>query len=142
MRFDIRLKLDSIMEESEAKTATVTKFKELIGKIMEEENTTVLYPYSSSSSAAPVTVLARTPNTFTELKMYLPIIKTPLKGSDLVYGQVYIGTNSVYTDWNTNFLEWSKDNGHGLFMKYVQDERITPVGYLLYTHKMSNSPWY
>ena len=109
---------------------------------MEEENTTVLYPYSSSSSAAPVTVLARTPNTFTELKRYLPSIKPPLKDSDLVYGQVYIGTNSVYTDWNTNFLEWSKDNGHGLFMKYVQDERITPVGYLLYTHKMSNSPWY
>ena len=130
------------MDEPDAKAATVAKFKELISKIMEEENTTVIYPYSTSSSAVPITTMARMPNTFIELKRYLPSIKPPLKDSDLVYGQVYIGTNTEYADWNTNFLEWTKDNGHGVYKKFVQDERLTVVGYLLYTHKMSNSPWY
>jgi len=142
IRFDFRIRLDSIMMENEAKSAIVVKFKEMIGKIMEEENTMVLYPYSSSSSAVPITAMARMPNTFIELKRYVPSIKPPLKDSDLVYGQIFIGTNSTYQDWNTNFLEWTKDNGHGLFLKYVQDERLTVAGYLLYTHKMSNSPWY
>ena len=136
------IRLDSIMVENEAKSASVVKFKEMIGKIMEEENTMVLYPYSSSSSAVPITAMARMPNTFTELKRYVPSIKPPLKDSDLVYGQIYIGTNSDYADWKATFLEWSKDNGHGLFLKYVQDERLTVLGYLLYTHKMSNAPWY
>lgn len=68
--------------------------------------------------------------------------ETASKNSDIVYGQVYIGNNTKYTGWNKNFLEWKKDNGHGIFIKYVQDERTTPVGYLLYTHKMSNSTWY
>ena len=130
------------MAENKAKSAIVVKFKKMIGKITEEENTMVLYPYSSSSSAVPITAMARMPNTFIELKRYVPSIKPPLKDSDLVYGQIYIGTNSMYTDWNTNFLEWSKDNGHGLFLKYVQDERLTVAGCLLYTHKMSNAPWY
>lgn len=35
-----------------------------------------------------------------------------------------------------------KEEGHGLFIKYVQDERTKPCGYLLYTHIMSNAPWY
>ena len=142
LRFDFRLRLDSITLEPEAKLASVLKFKAMIGKIMEEENTMVLYPYSSSSSAVPITAMARMPNTFTELKRYVPSIKAPLKDSDLVYGQIYIGTNSDYADWKATFLEWSKDNGHGLFLKYVQDERLTVLGYLLYTHKMSNAPWY
>ena len=35
-----------------------------------------------------------------------------------------------------------KEEGHGLFLKYVQDEHTTPCGYLLYTHGMLNAPWY
>ena len=104
---------------------------------MEEENTAVLYLYSKSSSA--IQLLLCTPNKFTGLKQYLPSFKPPLKNGDVVYRQVYIGTNSEYKDWNTNFLEWTKDSGHGLFIKYVRDERITPVGCLLYAHKMLNS---
>ena len=34
------------------------------------------------------------------------------------------------------------EEGHGLFLKNVQDERTTRCGYLLYTHRMLNAPWY
>ena len=59
-----------------------------------------------------------------------------------MYGKFYIGNNIIYTDWNSNSLEWSKDNGYRLSLKFVQDERITPVGYLLYTHNISIAPCY
>ena len=73
------------MEESEAKADIVVKYKGMIGKIIEEESTYFLYSYSTSSSATPITALARTPNIFTELKQYLPSLKPPLKDSDVVY---------------------------------------------------------
>ena len=44
LRFDLRLMLDSIMDEADTKNAIVTKFKALVSKIMEEANTAVLYP--------------------------------------------------------------------------------------------------
>ena len=58
LKFDIRLKLDSVMDETNAKISIVMKFKALIGKIMEEENATVLYPYSATPSAVPITSLS------------------------------------------------------------------------------------
>ena len=142
LRYDMRLQLDKIMEEPESTKALVAKFRALFKKVQEEESSAILYPYSTTSSAVPITDVARLPNTYTELRRYIPTIKPPLKNSDLVYGQVYIGTNSAFDDWKTTFLEWTRNHGHGLYIKFVQDERTIPMGYLLSTHKMSNSPWY
>ena len=107
------------MKEADAKLAIIVQFKVLVVKTMEEKNVAFIYPYSTTSRVVPITSLSRLPNVFMELK-----------NSDVVYGQIYIGTTTEYTDWNTNVLEWTKDNGHGGFIKYLQNERITPVGYL------------
>ena len=109
---------------------------------MEEESSVVLYPYSSSSSSLPITAAAKLPNTYTDLKRHVLSLNPPAKNSDLAYYQIYIGTNTIFDDWKSNILEWMKEEGHGLFLKYVQDEHTTPCGYLLYTHIMSNTPWY
>lgn len=52
------------------------------------------------------------------------------------------GTGTGYTDWSANFLEWTKENGHGFFIEFVHDKRATPVWYRMYTNKMSNENWY
>ena len=142
IRYDVRLQLDSILEEPACMQAMVEKFKQLFIKIKEEESSAILYPYSSSSSAVPISDIKRLPNTYIEMKRYIPGFKPPLPNSDLVYGQIYVGTNTGFDDWKLTFLEWTKNHGHGLYVKFVQDERTTPAGYLLSTHKMSNSTWY
>ena len=130
------------MGADENKVAVVAKFNELFGKIADDKSSAILYPYSSNSSDKPISVIVRLPNTYTELKRYVPSFNPPVKDGDVVYGQIYIGTNTPFDDWKVNFLEWTKNNRHGLFMKVVQNERTTPVGYLLYTHNMSNDLWY
>lgn len=42
----------SVMDEEEDKLVMVVKFKSMMTKIMEEENTTVLYPYSTTSGGS------------------------------------------------------------------------------------------
>ena len=93
------------MEEPETKALIVVKVKEMIGNIMNEENIAALYPYSTISSTSPIADQMNIPNTFTKIKYYLPSLKTPLKNSDVVYRQIYTGTNTEYVDWNTNVLE-------------------------------------
>ena len=141
-RYDARIKLDEVLDDASAKLAISLKFKSIFKKLMEEESSAVLYPYSSSSSLLPITLAAKLPNTYTDLKRHVPSLNPPAKNSDLAYCQIYIGTNTCFDDWKSNILEWMKEEGHGLFIKYIQDERTTPCGYLLYTHRMSNAPWY
>ena len=124
IRFDFRIRLDSIMVENEAKSASVVKFKEMIGKIMEEENTMVLYPYSSSSSAVPITAMARMPNTFIELKRYVPSIKPPLK--DIWYMVKYTSAPIPRTRIGT--------------LPSSSGPRIMDTGYSSNTSKMNASP--
>ena len=122
------------MKEPESILAMVETFKKLFIKIKEEESSTILYPYSTSSSAAPISEVTHLPNTYTKMKRYIPGFKPPLKGFDLMYSQLFIGTSSAFDDWKPIFLEWTRNNGHGLYLKFVQDELTTPVGYFLYTH--------
>ena len=109
------------MGADESKMATVAKFKELFGKIANEGSSTILYQYSTTSSAKPILTIARIPNTYTELKRYIPSSNLPVKDGDVVNGHIYFGTNTPFDDWKANFLEWTKNNGHGLFMNFVQD---------------------
>ena len=62
---------------------------------------------------------ARLLNTYMELKIYFPSLKPPVKNGDIVYSQIYIGNTTPFNDWKSNFMEWTKDNGHGLFVKVV-----------------------
>ena len=71
---------------------------------MEEESGAVVYPYLTTSSASSIVAKARIPNTYTDLRQYLPDIRQSLKDSDLVYGHIYIGTGTGYTDWRSFFL--------------------------------------
>ena len=64
IRFDMRIQLDKVMDECESKVATVAKFREIITKIMDDKSSAVLYPYSTSSSAIPITAITRLPNYF------------------------------------------------------------------------------
>ena len=48
----------------------------------------------------------------------------------------------MFDNWKSNLLKWMKEDGPGIFLKYVQDERTAPAGYLIYTHRLSNVPWY
>ena len=142
LRYDARIKLDAVVDEAARKLAIVIKFKAIFKHIMEEESSVVLYPHSTLSSAVLITAVARLPNTYMYLKWYVPSLNSPKKNSDIVYCQMYVETNIMFDDWKSNLLKWTKEEGHGIYLKCVQDERIKPVGYLLYTHKMSNAPWY
>lgn len=130
------------MDEAESKVAMVAKFRETFIKIINDESSAILYPNSTTSSDIPISAITRLPRTYTELKWYIPSLSPPVKDGNISYGQIYIGKNTPFDDWEANFLEWTKNNGHCLFMNFVQDERTTPVGSLLYTHNMSNVPWY
>lgn len=90
------------MEEAEAKGANV-KSREMIDKIMKEESSVVIHPYSTTSRASPIVAKVRIPNTYTDMRRYIPGIQRPLKDSDLVYGQIYIGTGAEYTNWGSIF---------------------------------------
>ena len=105
MRYDIRIKLEKIMDEGGSKVAMVDKFRELFGKILDNESSTVLYLYFTSYSATPIAILSRAPIKYTELKRFIPSLKPPVKNGDIVYGQIYVSTNTMFKDWNTNFLE-------------------------------------
>ena len=98
LRFDVQVKVNNVTEEPEAKAAMVVKFKEVIGRMMDEEKTTVLYPYSTISSAVPIAARTQLTNTFTELKRHLQSLKPPLKNSDVVYKHIYIGRDTEYAD--------------------------------------------
>ena len=56
-RFDMHIELDSLMDDAESKDATFLKIKAMFIKILEEDNSATLYPYSISSSAVPVTAM-------------------------------------------------------------------------------------
>ena len=88
-----------MIEESDSKVAIVKKFKEMLQK-MDEDSSATFYPYSTFSSAVPIISSAQFPNTYTELKRYVPSTKPLVKNSDDVYGQLHIGSNTTYTDWN------------------------------------------
>ena len=109
---------------------------------MDEELFAVLFLYSTLSSAVLITAVAQLSNTYTDIKRHVPSLNPPIKDNDIVYCQIYIETNTMFDDWKSNLIEWMKEKGHGMFLKYVQDERTTPVEYLLYTHIISNAPWY
>lgn len=142
LRFDARIKPDKVIDETDSKMAIVSRFKEIFSKIIDEESSSVLYPYLESSSATPVSESTCMLNTYTELKRYVPSLNPPIKDGDISYCQIYVCITITFEDWNSNFLEWTKDKGHNLVFKYVQNEYTTPIGYLLYTHKVSNAPWY
>jgi len=80
------------------KFAIVQKFKDIFGKITEDESSEVLYLYLMLFSAAPITSFKQLPNNFTELNRYVPSMKPPLKNIGIVYGQLYFRANSKYTD--------------------------------------------
>ena len=138
----MRIQLDKVIYEGKSKVAMVVKFREIITKMMDDESSAVLYPYSTSSRTIIITAIKRMSNKFTDLKRYIPNLKYPVKDINVLYGQIYIGTNTAFNGLKTNFLEWTKANGHGLYLKFVQDEQTTIVGYRLYTQKKSNTPCY
>ena len=110
--YNIRIQLDKIMVEPESTTSMVAKIKQLIIKITKKESSAILYPYSSTSSAVPISDNKCLPNIYTELKRYVPGLKSPMKNTDLAYGQLYIGTNITFDDWKVNLLEWTKNHTH------------------------------
>ena len=57
-----------MMDEAESKLAITVNFKEIFGKIIDEESSVIMYPYSTSSSAVPVTSMAQMSSTYTDLK--------------------------------------------------------------------------
>ena len=86
------------MDEGKSKVATVAKFREILIKIMDDESSTVLCPYSTPSSIISTTAIKRMTNTFTDLEHYMPSLKPPVKDSDILYGQIYIGMNTPFND--------------------------------------------
>ena len=69
------------MEEPENTLGMVEKFRQLFTKIKEEESSAILYPYSTSSSAVPIPDIRKLPNTYTEMKRYIPGLKPPLEST-------------------------------------------------------------
>ena len=88
----------------------IKKFKELFTKIKDDKSSAVLYPYSTSSSATPMMAKARSLSTYIELKRYVSSVNLPVKNGNIMYGQMYIGSNISFNDWKSNFTEWTKDN--------------------------------
>ena len=81
----MRIQLDKVMDEGKRKVATVANFRDIFKKIMYDESSAVLYSYSTSSSATPISAIARITNTYMDLKRYIPILKPLVKNSDIVY---------------------------------------------------------
>lgn len=102
-------------DESDNEHAIVAKYNELFCKIINEESTVVLYPYSTSSSAVPVVVMARMSNIYTDLKRYVLSLNPSIENSDIACYQLYVGTNTTFDDWKSNFLEWTKDKGQRIW---------------------------
>ena len=50
LRYDIHIKLDSILDKAESWPTIVNEFKDLFIKIIDDEPTAMLYPYSTPSS--------------------------------------------------------------------------------------------
>ena len=92
--YDVRIQLDSVMEEPESTISLVWKFKQIFTKTTEEESSAILYPYSTTSSAVPIMDKLWLPNTYSELRRYVPGLKPPMKDFNLAYRQLYIGTNT------------------------------------------------
>ena len=140
-RFDIRIMVGKGISNKNAKDTIVKHFIHLFKKIFEEERSLVLYPYSSSSNAVPITETSLLPNTYGELMRYVPSLKVPKPSVEYAYGNMRIGTNTVFADWKANVVAWTKDNGMGIFEKNIQAEYIATVGYLHYSHKKTNEAW-
>ena len=109
---------------------------------MDEESSVVLYLESTSLSAVPVIVTTRLPNKYKEFKLYVPSLSPPVKNTVILRIARCMLVPTRCLPIGAPFLEWTKDNGQGLFLKYAQDEHKTTVGYLLYTHKTSSAAWY
>ena len=114
----------------------------LMTQIYQEESSLILFPTSSASSSPPIIGVHRFPVALSEIRKYIPRLSAPCADSSAVFGTVLIGTNTPYDEWKLNVVEWTKKHGHGLYSKYLQDERTVVVGWLHYTHKSSNSSWY
>lgn len=140
-RFDIRLMVGKGISNKNAKDTILKQFILLFKKIFEEERSIVLYPYSSSSNAVPITEKSLLPNTYGELMRYVPSLKVPKQTVEYAYGNMRIGTNTVFADWKANVVAWTKENGMGIFEKNIQAEYIATVGYLHYSHKKTNEAW-
>ena len=141
VRFDIRLRIGKGTSDKLAKDIIIKQFLILFKKIFEEERTLVLYPYSSTSNASPITERKHLPATYADLMRYVPSLKVPRQTIEHAYGSMLIGTNSGFDDWKTNVVAWTKSNGMGLFKKAIQAEHIATVGYLHYSHKRTNESW-
>ena len=79
LRYDARIKLDAVIDEAASKLGIVIKFKAIFKRIIDDELSVVLYPYLTLSSAVPITAVARLPNTYIDLKWYVPSLNPPQK---------------------------------------------------------------
>lgn len=112
LQYDARIDIDKVMDEAENKVAIKVKFKEIFGKIINNESSAVLSPYSSLSSAVPVTTMVRMLNMYMYPKRYVPSLSPPIKNGEITYCHLYIGTNATFAYWEFDFLEWTKDKDH------------------------------
>ena len=140
-QFDTRLMVGKGTRDKNAKDTILKQFILLFKKIIEEERSLVLYAYSSSSTAIPITEDRQLPNTYGELMRYVPSLKVPKRTVEYAYGNIRIGTDTAFADWKSSVVAWTKDNGMGIFEKNIQAEYIATVGYLHYSHKKTNEAW-
>ena len=139
-RYNVTISLGDNMELDVAKKVLVQNMRQLLLKIKEEESSMTLLPYSSSSSARPISNISQLPKTYVNMLRYIPSLRIE-KGSAMAYSQIHLATTTHYDDWKQNVVEWTKLHGHGCYLRLLQAEHTSTAGYLHYTHKGTNGPW-
>jgi len=88
-----------------------------------------------------MTNLNNLPTNHIDVKRFIPNLSAP-NNNTAVYGSIYIGTNTPFDDWKSVVLDWTQQNGHGIYHKFLQVQHTVTVGWLHFTHRMSNTKWY
>ena len=131
-RFDIRV----FVPESDDPVGTLRDT--LLGALLQLQQAdpgVALCPYRMEDKALPlVTKESNFPQDVTGMMAYFPGV-TPNPKGRTNYAKVLLAFNKDWTTIKTNTAWWMQVQGHGIWKRTIQYERVDCMGWLLYSHR-------
>ena len=131
-RYDFKLILPPT-EPAYALDALKGVLSEAWSILKEADKKMVIYPWNNESRKLPgLTKVEELPDSLSEIQEYFNRA-FPRKQGGALYVSVFLGHEQSFADMSRNFGWWFKGQGGGWYLKALQCEKSSVIGWLLYS---------
>ena len=134
-RYDLRLNIPTSLTQDiqiiETLREFFTKAKELVSNLS-------IHPWHAASTVGPISRTRQLPADFSSVKNYYAGVYPRAKGG-MIYGQIFLRSSVEEEVLIQNLRWWLDKQGHGLYQRALQVEKVKCLGWLLYSSRATDT---